>query len=382
VYSNSGSQVFFSGAQDTGADTHIPPGFFMAEGLVMRPEGPPAEDTRDPYAAETFFWKTGGDGSRSDGLPLKLYPLQETGFQGISRASLQEKGKDYTRSGIADEDLVNILMESQKDADSGLFSVSPARLDRYSRCPFSYLFTNILKVREETYSIETRNPLKEGIFFHQVLKEYFDQRKETDMTEIIRVCLDAWEREGDAYLPAVKAELEERTKTLMGRFLDADKQTYPEDIIAGTELELSAGHPDLAALLSGRIDRVSESKDGYTLIDYKRKIRFSKNDLTGDAPVTFQMPFYVLLCTLSGMEIRNVSYYDISGGKYLHVLNPDQKSAAVDEKGFEELLGLMNRNIESMIEGAKTGMYGTSMPEKGCDPCDLRAVCRKKFIIR
>ena len=383
AYEYSGDDVYLSGSMEGAAGSQVAPPYFIA------PETGPLLQPESRYHREKQFWRG------TEPLPEKMYPLQKEGAEWIflQAENFHEKKR---QSGIIKDPGLNAEILSIQ-CENGLVHISPTRLEKHAGCAFSYLFSSVLKIDELTLTPSITDSRLEGSFYHRVLSSFFESLKNRgqvfsvedldqyfgEIQTIIIAQDDQWTKQGNMYLQPVHDNFLDNAERLLKVFIIREGETFPEYKTVGTEVSLAMEDAETGCLLKGRIDRISESPDEKILIvDYKKKNSVKQGDIAGESPVSFQMPFYMMLMDGTGRETEEIAYYSIEGERYIHVMNPEQKKAWFTKEQMEEASAVMNEAVQRMTEGVMKGEYPLTRNEDSCKYCSFRYVCRDKYAVR
>ena len=380
LYALSGGEVSFSFARRGLQGSNLPPGFFVAARAVREAESPPPH----PDTLEERLW-LGGPGPEDPPSPLR-----QAGFRQALRTSLAPKGLDLTRSPLARPDLLDRALAGLRDP-GGLLGVSPTGLQLFRQCPFGFLLERLLGLERRESSPVALEPLEFGTLMHRVLQVFHERvrhlepqaclapaRRETYrrwLAGIVRRVFRAWP-EPIPVAPVWRAA-RRLAEELALAFLDRDLEELPGARVRATERLLQDPRPEAGLVLRGKIDRISETSDGYLVTDYKTGKVPSSARIFGERPDSFQMPFYVALARAAGLPVRRAAYYAIRDTRYVWVTGGPRPMA--DEQAMQKALGRLEQAVGEMAARLRGGDFTAT---RTCQSCGQRGVCRARFAVR
>jgi RecB family exonuclease len=400
AYAVSGQRVFFSSGSETFGGKILVPEVFL-EHFQGASSGEPETAPPGLFGSERALWygkqeeEGTADAAAGDRVSLtRLFPVQKSGFLRAEHTCLVIKQFDAAGSPVSDSSLIeSIRSHLEKD---GTLRMSPTSLEEFARCPFSFLFSRVLRIEEQEYDTRYADPLFLGSFAHEVAKRVYRRIGMSDgvfNAENIRTYLEFAEsaiqqarrdeeKRGYVFIPPVWEDITRRTEKWIGELFELEQGEFDGLAVLETERRLEAEPEKASFALYGQIDRLSGSRDEAVLIDYKKKSRVRKVDISGsatDPPVSFQIPIYIFLAEAEGYAVGRAGYVSFEEGKYVPVLE-----SAEGGKGWfsrEEIEGLIDgavRRACEAVEKIARGNFPAAGP--GCDPCRFRGVCRVKYI--
>ncbi|MBI9107721.1 MAG: PD-(D/E)XK nuclease family protein [Spirochaetales bacterium] len=398
VYAVSGREIWISGSTETPGGVSLPPGRFIEDSSVDKITVGLAEYYNDPFYSETLWWEQAAERRLPFTSGLVLTPIQKEGFLYALDTYLGEGGFDASASSLPPGDLLEALITTMSD-DEGLLRVSASALNRWSDCPFLYLLSDVLKVREDEYILKPEDPMTAGTIMHEILFEFFEELKargekfssskveqyEAEIELKSEQVFQRWEKEENYfYGPAWDAQKRRAVKSLL-LFPSAEAELY--DGLLPTHLEqwLELIFDEQRIKAGGFIDRISTGNEGSVIIDYKKnwlkttRAKFIQSDEEGVLmrPVSgYQLPFYLLLAEAEGLTEVAASYYSITAGRHYPVSGA---FGVLSDEDVELLKNLTVSEIKKMAEAVRSGLFQAA---ERCGGCGLRGVCRKRFNIR
>lgn len=265
--------------------------------------------------------------------------------------------KDY------DNNYTKIDFETIKKETNGKLNISTSLTDVYYGCKFRCLLNNIYKIEEYTPTISQ----KIGLFFHDVLCEYF--RDDKDLDSIIKEKLDKHFTDNtmkeNFYKEKYSSSLKDLVKIIENHLNNSNfKNTYFEKRITVEKPN------DLGIKITGVIDKIItfEDKDStyVIVIDYKTgKPHDFKNAVYG---IDMQLGFYFYLINNSNL-FKSPKF----AGMYLQKIMNDvlsyDKKKSYDEmledlsklNGYTTSDALIASNIDTTLESGSTSPFIKSL---------------------
>lgn len=233
------------------------------------------------------------------------------------------------------------------------FRASPSKIALFEDCPRRYRFKYVLKLPSVP-----RPWLSFGNSMHAALKELFDLEPDARTWEALERALRAnWVRDGYA-----DAEEERRygIRALDGlkRFFETepDVRTLPPPRLREHWIEVKVGD----VVLNGKVDRVDETPEGLTVVDYKTGEPKAPERASADLAFTI----YAILVRglLRRAPSRFVWHFVEAGEKVVTVREPE----ALD-RALEDVLG--------MVERIRAEAEFPPITGPGCRFCDYLERC-------
>ena len=371
LYEQSGNSVLFSCGQQTHFGPQSAPEYFVSAGGVLSEQENPK--VRDFYKEELNFWSGFPD------KPNKMYQAQLEGFDKMDKLMVS---KTTSPASLSNNDLINHLVLLQSD-ESGYPSISQTDLDRWIDCPYSYLVSSVLKVAEQDYRVRLTDNALIGIFQHRMLSQLDGAAAPlSQLDDILSYELEEWRKRMPSFLPPVWRAVVATIRQQFIAFSLADAETYPDARPAAIEKHLHKIFESHAFVAHGRIDSIRKTPGGYIIVDYKKKLRLRRSELSADPTTTksYQIPFYTMLVEDSYGEVAGAAYFDLQEGKYVHIFSENFQSW-FDGDSFSDVVDAVKRVGGQMAKSIRDGVYKTPTPRGSCAGCYLRQVCREKYVL-
>jgi len=385
----SGQEVRFSYSRKSFSDTHLPPAYFVSRGRILPFSALEELESRDSYLAERLAWSGGC-------LPLRLQALQKQGFLCAQKTILSPPGEDATLQPLREPALAERLLR-ERCAVEALLDISASDLELFHSCPFHYLLARVLGLEEREFQIPSLEAKELGNILHRVLQRFFEALREQGgtlradepaasrkrMEETARAVLEEYARCRPLPLPPHWEDICRQVRELTTLCLQRELEELPGQQILHSEKWLSSPWPQEGLRLKGKIDRISRSPEGYTLIDYKKNKVPTRRQTFGPQPSCFQMPFYLLLMGENGLPAHQAAYYSLEKARFTFVIGPQPRPQASAEE-LQGCLESLKARILSMAASLRQGEYMIpKRPDpKRCEFCPFRAACRDRYILR
>jgi RecB family exonuclease len=406
VYAQSGQSVQFSCSDAGFAAPQLPAGELLAAGVVHNapPAGPPAPPaaavSADLFAWEEAYW------SGAQNFPVRVYPVQQRGFDYMRHTAFTAKGRDYTKSAVEDPQLLQHLGKvargelGQKD---GRYWFSPSSFDQYAGCPFMYLLNRGLGIEESEFETMWDDARVVGKLLHRILAKLHAQVHQMDgrwkplnqqqyRSIAQELCDEEFRRQsafGNDFIYPMWKELQEWTRRALETFVDQESRFYSGYELYKSEDSLQAVI-DARCGIHGRVDRVSSKEGHAVIVDYKKGKTPTRVEVYREEvlPATSQLPLYAHAVEAEGYRVSNAAYYSITNGSYKHMLLDSAAPIDTTEKpgkamvSPEEFSELRERTIAAVRSAGEQIGRGDFTVTDSCDGCDFRAVCRRKYGVR
>jgi CRISPR/Cas system-associated exonuclease Cas4 (RecB family) len=162
------------------------------------------------------------------------------------------------------------------------------------------------------------------------------------------------------------------------QIVTAESLLFEDFISTEFEYKLTKVYEEESYQLEGRIDRLTTKEDQVAIIDYKKKVRETLKSFRTDYDNlrAHQLPFYALLLKeVENREASIASYYDIQEGRYIKVWGEEE------DELVETLKQIVKERIETMVRNLKEGSLGAVVTKQGCNYCDFREICRRRYAL-
>ena len=402
AYAGSGAAVHFSASRTTFDGPGLAPGAFVAQGQVQSAGLPPGGA---PAGLSLLLLEERFDAPP----PSMVLPVQRSGARAY--AGLADRvGPDLTRSPLQSEELRAEVL-AQQSAASGVLRLSATQTDAHRACPFSYLLSHVLGLRELELTVDPDSARDLGSLYHRVLERFFGALRDSGerfsaarvdeyRTELLRLAgeeADRWTGMTPGFVLQANAELVRR---VLDRLLELDCELI--DGHAPVSVEGWRERTDVVpgVMLVGRVDRITRAPDGgLTLVDYKkRRVASAKSQYGSSAEPTgvarlppdereaeadlvgsIQIPLYVRMIEASGARVATAAYYSLEDGKAIVVASDSfgAKTVMTRERLLEIEL-LVEDIVARVAKQIREGDYRCGE----CEGCEFRGVCRSRFVVR
>jgi DNA helicase-2/ATP-dependent DNA helicase PcrA len=231
-------------------------------------------------------------------------------------------------------------------------SLSYTDISSFDNCPLQFYFGKILR---------TPSPATPGMMFgsavHNVLEEAGNAiiaGEEITLDKLVSNFEERWKR---IHLsdPDRKERLRQRAPELLRNFMAAHSSLggKPKEVERRFEFEAA----DIK--VTGKIDRIDTTPDGYEIIDYKTG-KLDERKLKSD----FQLPIYSLACK---------ELYDEYPSKvtYLFLTQPEPYSQAQSPEDLEKIKG----SLADKIGEIKSSDFTATPDSYKCGNCGYNRIC-------
>ena len=273
-----------------------------------------------------------------------------------------EKLKNYFLAGLADLPVIlwdKIIEEEFRKPETlqgvPFESLSYTDINSFDTCPLQFYFGKILRAPSPPTPA-----MMFGSAIHNVLEEAGKSLiagEKITVEKLVSNFNERWKRIGLAD-PDRKERLKQRAPVLFGNFLSAQSQ------LDGTpkEVEKKFGYDAARIKITGKIDRIDTTPDGYEIIDYKTG-KLDKTKLKSD----FQFPIYSLACKeLYGEYPSKVTYM------FLTETEPYSQAQSPDD------LKKIKENLTEKIEEIKESDFTATPDSYKCGGCGYNRICPAK----
>lgn len=312
-----------------------------------------------------------------------------------------------------------------------VFSVS--QLESYATCPFQFFADRLLRISPLMDIEEELSPLERGAILHEVLFEFFTERRERALppimgcsdrefaeayrrlVELTRRTLESydipgtfWELEKEMILGDYAAERgllysvlqyeRNRSATLQPRYFEVGFGSQLGERTR-TDAQLSRSEPIRAGnvLLRGKIDRVDMDDRGFAVLDYKTGSTVAKlKDIQRGTSLQLPLYLYTVQHLLDGTRTP-------VAGAYMILKRPVDIVIGIGTRQAIEAFGLARSNsnvlesddmlqeminetiarINTYVEGIAAGRFPLTDRElivDVCPTCSFKTLCRIQTI--
>jgi RecB family exonuclease len=392
LYAISGDNVIITHSMESFLQKNIIPAHFISSGNVTKFPGTQFFNENDPYVTEEELWLT----KRASGSAY-FTPLQKRGFIHARSSILQPKDPDYSRSVVRDNDLRDFILP--KLEHEGVMKLSSTKLELFMSCPFQYMLEKALRLDTQDWDIRLSDPRKFGIIMHTMFERFYCEIIESHnavlssdteamqkvMAQTAKRMLDDFEKRHPLPIAPVWQEWKDRFCELSEIFVSRECGEYGNARILATEENMTVSLETDNILLEGKIDRISESGNKLSIIDYKKKKGVSQKEVYASEPTSFQIPFYVRLAeSMLGKKAERAGYYLIEQGNYSYVLDMRKPGNAEEERQLiDQSIRNLDRTILNVAKRMRAGNFAITdrFDNEKCSLCSLRGICRSKFLL-
>ena len=373
-------------------------------------EGRTRATNADSGYHEEALWLS-GKGS----APSRLHKAQRDGLAAAEAAHAVFSGEGACLEPMTAAEAASRLVRSGESS----MSLDATAIDYYRSCPYAYLYLRLLGAGPEASGINFVDAFFLGDVYHAALESLFARIKAEDgrfkpehvdaYRGFLGSCLgEAFGRLAEkrgAFVAIVLEAYRGRLEVYLSGLLETELEKFPNLEIEALEEELELAYPEFArngpgsmgVVLRGRIDRISRSKKGAVIIDYKKgrvpeRLQVAPDDSGSIAEA--QIPCYLRLVISSGEELDSAWYISIEGNDRLPSGSAIRAFGDVDAKGKgsyvgrEELEGLLasfDAALGDTVRGIAAGSYPLAPKETqkdACRDCGARGICRERYALR
>lgn len=248
-------------------------------------------------------------------------------------------------------------MEEARLFDEGeqLFEVNPSRLQCYLDCPRQYRFRYVDRRPERRTFAHTAF----GRCVHKALRDFYalDPADRT-LANLLAALRRAWDPSGyasqrdeeDGFL---------RAEDMLRKFFDADD--HPAIRPVALESKFHYAHAGERILVTGRVDRLDKTDDGYVIVDYKTG-RYRQ----GIESIDDSLPLSLYAMAVGARLGQGVSRI------VLHHLATNERSETVRD---DARLARDWRQLVQVVDGMRSEDEFAARPSPLCRWCDYLSVC-------
>jgi hypothetical protein len=395
AYAASGENVSFSSSEVGFDGPALPPGQFVDDGERL-------VDCVVDWSGDPFVREENGTGDLAAPLPVQLRGAVEYSRTG------PRQGSDFTRQVMRHSTTIEAALARQHDRhETGMLSFSANDLELFRSCPFSYLIARGCDVRELEFDVDPDSPREIGSHYHDVLELLFQSigsdggrfhaiHRDDYLAEAMRLS-DTMISGAHGMVPAaVFAANRPRFERVFAAVIDNDCETIDGHTAVETEKWERHELPDESVVLIGRLDRVTQGRDGgLVLVDYKKRRIPSAAGLAGDEerlndeadPVAalssvaaIQLPLYITLLEMNGEHVTAAFYYSLEEPRKLNVYDAeDRDNPALVRVRMDRVRQRVDDLVREAARRVRTGDYRCA---QRCDGCVFRGICRARFVVR
>ncbi len=410
LYMSGGSNLYFSSSHRTFSGDEI-----LYLPLAKYQEPLPSQEYQNQLILEESHW---ADTTR--GLPQIMSPLLHKGLTYSKATGFLSSGLNITKEIIPQGDLLDAISQRIPHQE-GTYKLSASTIDAYNRCGFFYLFQRILRLQEPDQPLELRMANTEGKILHRAVELIFTYARDQELTyKELAESEDIESRIGSALAQSVdevqqgdipnylRREIGLRgvstVRTAIDYFGSEFGDYTPQAIEQNLSTILDTGEGNVS--LMGFVDNISLCQNSAIIVDYKRSgsslssiISIHKDGPEGSV----QIPLYLVLFedsndTTHFDDIASCGYYIFVDGAYKKVVGENLRlrgELPVDSDYGENpsqqierlrirLVGLVRHMVRALQGGdfrVNSSNPEEMIPEKNCQRCQLRSLCRTRYVV-
>jgi putative RecB family exonuclease len=243
-------------------------------------------------------------------------------------------------------------MDSLFDTGEALFEVNPSRLQCYLDCPRMYAFRYV-EHRDER---RTFSHTALGRSVHKALRDFYALRP--DERTLVRL-LDSLRRSWDASGWASQTDEEDgqaRAEAMLKTFFASDDHAKVRPLALESKFAWSDAKARI--LVTGRVDRLDASDDGYVVIDYKTG-RYRGMNLDDSLPLSL---YAMAAGGRLGRDVSRIRLHFLASGDRAETTR-DRTRLADDWK-----------LVVDIVDEMRGGVF-PAKPGPLCKWCDFLSVC-------
>jgi RecB family exonuclease len=241
--------------------------------------------------------------------------------------------------------------------EESLFEVNPSRLQCYLDCPRQYRFRYV----EHRPERRTFPHTALGRSVHKALRDFYAlPAPERTLPNLIAALRRAWDPTG----LRTRKEKEDallRAEDMLRRFFESEDHAAVRPL--ALESKFAFPHAPKGIIVTGRVDRLDMSDDGYVIVDYKTG-RYRQDAASVDS----SLPLSIYAMAVSGRlgnEVSKIVLHHLALG-----------ARTVTERGRERLANDW-RELMGLVDTMQTDPELAPTPGPLCHWCDYLAVCRE-----
>lgn len=292
-----------------------------------------------------------------DVMPTEKYEKEFESEKEIVFSPPKIKGTD-----IKDKEFIKELFMQRG------FSVTA--LNNYLRCPWSYFYTNLLRIPKAA----TKHELY-GTAVHNALKDFFGTFKERTPDKQFLIDKFAFYLNREPLQEKDFEESLEKGKKALGGYYETYKNAFTVPI--ATEFNIAGIMLTPEVRLTGKIDKIEliGAGNGVNVVDYKTGKPKTRGEIEGstqnsNGDIKRQLIFYNLLLN----KYENGKKFKMVSGD-IDFIEPDDKGRYKKEKfsiNPEETEELEKLILKTTGEILSLSFWDKNCEEKDCEFCDLR----------
>lgn len=347
----------------------------------------------------------------------KWYSLNKARFQKENESKVQKDLNEAMTNAITYTLVTN---RSKNNPECKKLVISQSDMRNFFQCPRKWLFSNIIKLQEDSLDISLIGPYDMGNINHKILELFMEEyvlskkplpvldandelpekgafvQKIMDLTgKAIDECRKSFS-DSPLVIQMLTAQKNKIADVLIA-FLQKFLKTYGGHYVCGVEKSVDYEPAGKPYKFYGKLDNLLSNMEedsingGWEIVDYKnsaaalptKKDTFVQPDENGNPVLNdFQMPMYMsLLKGTTNKEIIKAGFYAIN--------NPDKKTDVITEKvtfdNYEETMKLFETytdQFNSKVESQDFSPANLNVtPWDDCSSCSFKSICRYSYTI-
>lgn len=410
LYMSGGDNLYFSSSHRTFSGDEI-----LYLPLAKYQEPIPALQYDDQLRLEQTHWS-----HNAKNIPLVSSPLLSKGLAYAQDVGLRSSGLNITKDIIPQGDLFQAISKRIPHHE-GSYKLSASTIDAYNRCGFFYLFQRVLRLQEPDQPLDLRMANVEGKILHRAVELIFSYGREQNLTykelaedphiesRIAAGITQSVDEIRQGNIPNyLRREIGIRGVDTVRQAIDFFGTEFGEYTPHFIEESLSSvlDTGEGSVVLMGFVDNVSLRDNDAVIVDYKRSASSVSSTISihRDGPEgSVQIPMYLLLFEDSNTysdigDIAGCGYYIFVDTAYKKVVGEKLRlrgdlpvdSDYGDSTSLQvgRLKGRLVGLIRHMIGALQSGDFRVNsahpeemIPEKNCERCQLRSLCRTRYVV-
>lgn len=298
--------------------------------------------------------------------------------------------------------------------------ISQSDMKNFFQCPRKWLFSNVIKLQEDSLDISLIGPYDMGNINHKILELFMEEyvqnqqplpilneqgelpekdlfaKKIMELTDqAITECKKSF-HDSPLVVEMLTSQKAKIADTLMA-FLHTFLGTYGGHYVNGVEKSIDYEPVNKPYKFYGKIDNLLSNMEessitgGWEIVDYKNSSSalpakgdcFAKTDSNGNSVLNdFQMPMYIsLLKGTTNKEIIKAGFYAIN--------NPEKTTDVISAKttftNFEDTMDLFEKYTDTFNEKIENQDFDPASAQvtawDDCGSCSFKSICRHSYTI-
>ncbi len=275
------------------------------------------------------------------------------------------------------------------------FKFTPTSIDTYLNCPLRFYFNYVLRLREQNEANDEYESKDIGMLVHSILKEFFSVwiDKEIHITEndrhrMNKIIEQKFSKIYGSHMDGELFLIKYNVTYSMERIIDKHKKIAGGMRIIGLEETLN-GRTDDGMTITGRLDRIHEQNEIYTIVDYKTgsKLKYpkEKSDLSNRKSwakniESLQLPFYIMLFQ-NQQKFSNVDADNIRAELW-DIKEKEKPKSLVGTTAMQLYFPVINKLINEItdINMPFSTEYALEDDTERCLYCPYKTICTKQWV--